>query len=215
MVKIIENKEAIYDTDDYDVVLMGVSTHNLIMGNFQGKMVVKYPIVNEVYNSTAYGDLGKLGKRITIDDIGEGKPIISLMFICTYPSRKKDFIDYDAFEKCLKTANAEFKGLRVMSTMIGMSKYDGKGEREKCLEIIRNTCKDIDLTLYDYELISIEEEVIRQRLYFKKLKDEYKNDKEMIQKISEMAKEMRKKTFLPSNKYLTARNREKDEILNI
>ena len=41
MVKIIKGKEAIYDVEDYDVVLMGISTHNTLMGKFQGKMGIK------------------------------------------------------------------------------------------------------------------------------------------------------------------------------
>ena len=85
MITIIKNKEAIYDTEKYEVVLVGVSTHNMLMGNFQGKIGVKYPIVEQANNNTAYGDLRKLGKRLTIDNLGEGKPIISLMYICTYP----------------------------------------------------------------------------------------------------------------------------------
>ena len=51
MVTIIKDKEAIYDTDNFDVVLMGVSTHNMFMGNFQGKMAVKYPIIEKVINA--------------------------------------------------------------------------------------------------------------------------------------------------------------------
>ena len=49
---IIKNKEPIYETEDYDVVLIGVSTHNILMGNFQGKMGIKYPIVEKVNNQT-------------------------------------------------------------------------------------------------------------------------------------------------------------------
>ena len=89
MVTIIKDKEAIYDTEKYDVVLLGLSTHNVLMGNFQGKMAVKYPIIEKAYYNTPVGDIRKLGKRITIDDLGDEKPKISLMFICTYPSRKK------------------------------------------------------------------------------------------------------------------------------
>lgn len=212
-VTIIKNKEAIYDTEEYDVVLVGVSTHNMLMGNFQGKMAIKFPIFEKVYNKTAYGDLRKLGKRITIDDLGEGKPIISLMYICTYPSIKKDFIDYDALEKCLRTANAEFKGKRVMTTLLGSTRFDGKGDRQKCLNIIRKTTNDIDLYVYDYEQITLVEEARRQVGYFKKLKQQYKNDKEKLEQIKEMAKEMRKKTFLPMDVYAT-KQRKEDDILN-
>lgn len=214
MVTIIKDKEAIYDTEKYDVVLLGLSTHNVLMGNFQGKMAVKYPIIEKAYYNTPVGDIRKLGKRITIDDLGDEKPKISLMFICTYPSRKKDFIDYEALEKCLKTANAEFKGMRVMSTILGSSKFDGRGNKEKCISIIKECCKDIDLYLYDYEQISIKDEIYRQRKYFKELKENYKNDKEMVSKIKDMAFEMRKKTFLPDNKYFIKKSKEEDEILN-
>lgn len=211
MITIVKNKEPIYDTDNFDVVLMGVSTHNMFMGNFQGKMGVKYPIVEKVNNSTPYGDLRKLGKRVTIDN---NKPIISLMYICTYPSRKDNFIDYEALEKCLKTANSEFKGKKVLTTVLGSTQFDGKGDKEKCMKIIEECTKDLDLYVYDFEPITIKEEVKRQKKYFTQLKKTYKDNKEMLEKINEMAMEMRKKTFLPTNMYLRKKNKENDEILN-
>lgn len=212
-VTIIKNKEPIYDTDDYDVVLVGVSTHNQLRGNFQAKIGKKYPIVEEVYDNTPYGDLRKLGKRITFDDL---QPIISLMFVCTYPSRKGAFLDYDALEKCLKTANAEFKGKKVMTTIVGASTFDGKGDRRKCLKLLRDCTKDLDLYVYDYEQITLRQEYDRQVKYFKKLKEQYKDDKEMLEKIKQTAEEMRKKTYvtLTINKG-RSRNRTDDDILNI
>ncbi len=213
-VTLISDKEAIYETDNYDVVLVGVSTHNTLMGNFQGKIGVKYPKVKEAYYSTSYGDLRKLGKRLTIEDLGEGKPIISLMFVCTYPSRKKYFIDYDALERCLRTANAEFKGKKVLTTIVGSTKFDGKGDREKCLELLNDCCTDIDLFVYDYKQISVKEEILRQRKYFKKIKDNYRDNREMLDKISEMAMEMRKKTYLPTDMYFIKKPKEEDELLN-
>ena len=213
MISIIKNKEAIYDTEKYEVVLVGVSTHNMLMGNFQGKIGVKYPIVEQANNNTAYGDLRKLGKRLTIDNLGEGKPIISLMYICTYPSIKKDFIDYNALEKCLKTANNEFKGKKVLTTLLGSTRFDGRGEREKCLEIIDKNTKDLDLYIYDYEQISIKDEIYRQRKYFKKLKEKYKGNKEKIEEIKSLSFEMRKKTFLPTDMYFVKKKKEDDELL--
>jgi hypothetical protein len=212
MITIIKDKEPIYDTDNFDAVLLGVSTHNMFMGNFQSKMAVKYPIIEKVNNSTPYGDIRKLGKRITVDDT---KPIISLMYICKYPSRKDNFIDYEALENCLKTANSEFKGKKVLTTVLGSTKFDGKGDKEKCLKIIEESTKDLDLYVYDYEQITIKEEIKRQNQYFRKLKDKYKGNKEMQKKIKELSVEMRKKTFLPTDMYLTTKkNKEDDEILN-
>lgn len=212
MITFIKDKEPIYDTEQYDVVLVGTSTHNDLRGNFQAKIGIKYPIVEKVNNKTPYGDLRKLGKRITIDD---NTPIISLMYICTYPSRKDNFIDYDALEKCLKTANAEFKGKKVMSTVIGSTSFDGKGDRDKCLEIIEECTKDLDLYVYDYEQISIKEEVERQEDYFKKLRKKYKNDKEMLEKLKELKMEMRNKTYLPTDRYIKGKKKKEDDDILI
>lgn len=212
MVTIIKNREPIYDTEDFDVVLMGVSTHNMLMGNFQGKMGVKYPIVEEVNNNTPYGDLRKLGKRITIDDIG--KPIISLMYICTYPSIKKCFLDYGALENCLRTANTEFKGKKVLTTVLGSTRFDGRGNKRKCMNIIRECTNGLNVYIYDYEQISINEELKRQLKYFKGIKEKYKGNKEKIKEIKEMQMEMREKTFIPTDKYWVKKKKEDDDILN-
>lgn len=210
----IKDNEPIYDTDKYEVVLVGVSTHNVLMGNFQPKVANKYPVVEKVYYSTPCGDMRKLGKRVTIDDLGDGKPIVSLMFICSYPSRKGLYLDYDALEKCLTTANAEFKGKRVMTTMLGTTRFDGKGDKDRCLEIIEKCCKDIDLYIYDYEQISTGEEIERQKKYFKKLRSQYRKDKEMMLKIRELEFEMRKRTYLPTRECFLGKKSETDNILN-
>jgi len=211
MITFIKDKEPIYDTESYDVVLIGTSTHNDLRGNFQSKMRIKYPIIEKVNNKTPYGDLRKLGKRVTIDD---NKPIISLMYMCTYPSRKSNYIDYDALEKCLMTANAEFKGKKVMTTVIGSTQFDGKGDREKCLSIMERCTKDLDLYVYDYEQITTREEIIRQDEYFKKLRKQYKDDKEMLKKLKDLKIEMRRKTYLPTDTYIKGKkNKEDDDIL--
>ena len=209
MVTIIKDKEAIYDTEQYDVVLMGLSTHNIFMGSFQGKMAVKYPIVEKVNDSTPYGDIRKLGKCITIHD---NAPIISLMYICTYPSRKDNFIDYEGLRKCLETANNDFKGKKVMTTLLGSTKFDGKGDREKCLKIIEETTKDLDLYIYDFEQITIKEEMKRQNRYFAKIKEQIKGNKEQLEKVKQMMEEMRKRTFLPTDKYLKGKNKKNEEF---
>lgn len=214
MFEFVKDTEPIYKTEEFDVILLGVSTHNMLMGNFQAKIGVKYPLIEEVNNSTPYGDLRKLGKRITIDDLGEGKPIISLMYICTYPTVKKEYLDYKALERCLRTANSEFKGKRIMTTVLGSSNFDGRGNREKCLKIMEETLKDVNVTIFDYEQIKIKDEIKRQNRYFTALRKKHKGDKEMLSKITEMQYEMREKTFLPTKTYLSLKRREEDDILN-
>lgn len=164
MVNIIKDKEPIWETDKYDVILVGTTIYCMLTNGFQSKVRLKYPYIDEINDSTNYGDMRKLGKRLTID----GKPIISLMYIANYPHSKRVFLDYDALEYALSTANAEFKGKKVMTTMLGCSKFDGNGDKEKVLEIMLKTTKDLDLDVYDYDQLEKRKEI---RLYFNRIKD--------------------------------------------
>lgn len=165
MLKIIKDKDPIWETDNFDVILIGTSIYNQLNGGFQSKMKYKYPIVDEKNRETKYADFSKLGTRITINDT----PIISLMYICGYPRPNIDTVDYDSLTKCLLTANAEFRGKKVMATILGSSQFDGNGDKDKCLKIIEDTTKDLDITLYDYEQKKRADEIREQKMYLKSL----------------------------------------------
>ena len=165
MLKIIKDKDPIWETDKFDVILIGTSIYNQLNGGFQSKMKYKYPIVDEKNRETKYADFSKLGTRITINDT----PIISLMYICGYPRPNIDTVDYDSLTKCLLTANAEFRGKRVMATILGSSQFDGNGDKDKCLKIIEGSTKDLDITLYDYEQKKRIDEIREQKMYLKSL----------------------------------------------
>ena len=165
MLKIIKDKDPIWDTDKFDVILIGTSIYNQLNGGFQSKMKYKYPIVDEKNRETKYADFSKLGTRITINDT----PIISLMYICGYPRPNIDTVDYDSLTKCLLTANAEFRGKKVMATILGSSQFDGNGDKDKCLKIIEDSTKDLDITLYDYEQKKRAVEIREQKMYLKSL----------------------------------------------
>lgn len=165
MLKIIKDKDPIWDTDKFDVILIGTSIYNQLNGGFQSKMKYKYPIVDEKNRETKYADFSKLGTRITINDT----PIISLMYICGYPRPNIDTVDYDSLTKCLLTANAEFRGKKIMATILGSSQFDGNGDKDKCLKIIEDTTKDLDITLYDYEQKKRADEIREQKMYLKSL----------------------------------------------
>ena len=165
MLKIIKDKDPIWDTDKFDVILIGTSIYNQLNGGFQSKMKYKYPIVDEKNRETKYADFSKLGTRITINNT----PIISLMYICGYPRPNIDTVDYDSLTKCLLTANAEFRGKKVMATIIGSSQFDGNGDKDKCLKIIEDSTKDLDITLYDYEQKKRADEIREQKMYLKSL----------------------------------------------
>ncbi|MBP5458236.1 MAG: hypothetical protein J6Y37_17240 [Paludibacteraceae bacterium] len=157
MVELIEGRDAIWDTEKYDVVMVGTNINNSLRSGFQSKMRMKYPHIAVANNATDYGNTIKLGKRLTID----GDPIISLLYITrSHKFRGRSTLDYDALENCLVTANAEFRGKRVMTTLIGCSRFDGYGDRERVLDMLYRYCTDIDLYVYDYDQLNIEDEAI-------------------------------------------------------
>ena len=162
-IRIIENEDAIWHTDEYDVILVGTSIYNMLTNGFQCKLKLKYPEIEVANQTTNRGDRRKLGKRLTI----EGNPTISLLYICKYPGlRHGPPIDYDALENAIKTANKEFKGKKVMTTMIGCSEFDGNGDKERVLEILNRCATDMDVTVYDYHQMRKRDEI---RVIFKKL----------------------------------------------
>ena len=165
MLKIIKDKDPIWETDNFDVILIGTSIYNQLNGGFQSKIKYKYPIVDEKNRETKYADFSKLGTRITINDT----PTISLMYICGYPRPNIDTVDYDSLTKCLLTANAEFRGKKVVTTILGSSQFDGNGDKDKCLKIIKDSTKDLDITLYDYEQKKRADEIREQKMYLKSL----------------------------------------------
>ena len=165
MLKIIKDKDPIWETDKFDVILIGTSIYNQLNGGFQSKIKYKYPIVDEKNRETKYADFSKLGTSITINDT----PTISLMYICGYPRPNIDTVDYDSLTKCLLTANAEFRGKKVLTTILGSSQFDGNGDKDKCLKIIKDSTKDLDITLYDYEQKKRADEIREQKMYLKSL----------------------------------------------
>lgn len=154
---VIKDKDLIWDTDNYDVILVGTSIYNMLTQGFQAKMALKYPHIVEVNDSTTYADTRKYGKCMIID----GKPKIILMYMSAFQNSLYDVVNYEALEQCLETVNNECKGLKVASTIIGASRFDGGGDKERCLRLMLDKLKDIDLTIYDYEQVEKRYEIAK------------------------------------------------------
>lgn len=157
MIDFVRNKDLIWETDNYDVILVGTSIYCMLSNGFQGKINLKYPFLEEENNKTSYGNLKKLGTRITINK--ENTPIISLMYICKHPHKTREFISYDALEQCLRTAMAEFKGKKIATTLLGCSVFDGNGDKDKILNIIEDCTKGYNLDVYDYKQLDKNDEI--------------------------------------------------------
>lgn len=188
MIKIINDVELINEMDKYDVILVGTSIYCMLTGGFQSKLKFKYPEIEEINNKTGYGDIRKLGTRKTIDKI---TPTISLMFICHYPAKSREYIDWKAFEQCLQTANAEFIGKKVAATVLGGSEFDGNADKDKCIDLIDRLTPSLDLTLYDYKQISRREEENNYKKWVTSLKEtNIEQYNEIFPRIKEKLKEL-------------------------
>lgn len=157
MVTIIKDMPLINDVFKYDVILIGTSINNALGNGFQRQVRINFPVVDEINKSTNYGDIRKLG---TVKVVGT-TPIFCLCYINKSkrrPDINPDYLDYDSLEKCLKLINENFKGKQVASTILGLSDYEGNGDREKIIEIIENNSNNLDIYLYDYQQLDYEQE---------------------------------------------------------
>ena len=166
---IIKGKDPIWETDKYDVILVGTSIFCMLSNGFQSKIKNKYPYIDKINDSTKYGDRRKLGNS------------------------KRVVLHYDALEHALATANAEFKGKRVLTTVLGSSKFDGNGEHDKVLEIMRKTLKDVDVDVYDYEQIDRRKEI---KVNLRKIRDLSTVDREKYKSLWKRKDEILKKLYL-------------------
>lgn len=154
--RIIKDKEPIFEVDKYDVVLVGTSVYGILTNGFQGKMANRYPYIVDENLKQPYGDLRRLGTRITITK--EGYPTISLLYISGYPKKGLHSLDYEALDKCLKTAAMEFKGERIITTVLGDTQFDGEGNRRRILNMIDRAFEGMDIDVYDYPQFNLKKE---------------------------------------------------------
>lgn len=166
MITIVENKDLIWDVEKYDVVLVGTSIYCTLGDGFQSKLRLKYPIIQTENDKTPYGDYRKLGKRLTISH--KDMPTISLMYICDRGKYNRTAIDYDALENCLRAANAEFNDKKVVTTILGSTSFDGNGDEEKCMNLIKECTPNLDLTIYTYKQLGNK---VEKKEYIKYLRE--------------------------------------------
>lgn len=190
MLTIIENEQLINHVFDYDVILVGTSIMNALGNGFQYQIRVNFPEVDKANKATKYGDLRKLGTVKVVNT----NPIFCLLYISKGGYRKDikpEYIDYAAFEDTMKLINENFKGKRIASTIIGMNQYEGGGDKEKLLNIIKRNSENIELFLYDCE----------QYDYAKERDSRWKNIVSQIGKIEHGEYEKLKKQFFWQNAF--------------
>jgi hypothetical protein len=143
--------------------------------------MLNYPYVYNKNLETKYGDMNKLGT--VLECTSEGEPTFCLCFIVKgnfRPDLEKDYLSYESLENCLKLVNILYKGKRIACPLLGASRFDGNGDRERIMEIFNRCTNDIELTIFDYFQPSRDEELTKM------MRDEYevkKHDKEAFYKL--------------------------------
>lgn len=191
---IIKDIDIFNHFNEYDVILLGTNTYCTLCNGLQHKVRLDYPEVDKANMNTKYGDPRKLGNRLTIS----GEPTISLCYITHgfnfRPDIRPDYLDYEALENCLRTANVEFANKRVATSVMGSSRFDGNGDKNKILEIFKECITRFDITIYDYFQKSREEELKEEWEEIVKWKDiDYNKFKELVKQRKEKANERRNK----------------------
>ena len=178
MINIIKDVDLFNHFSEYDAVLIGTNTYCTMSQGIQLQVMLNYPYVYDKNLETKYADPEKLGT--IIDCKSDGEPTFCLCFICGgnfRPDLQKDYLSYESLEKCLRLVNLLYRGKKLAAPLLGASRFDGNGDRDKIMEIFNNTIKDVDLTIYDYHQKSRAEqmkEVREKELEVKKVdREEY------------------------------------------
>lgn len=149
-IHIIKNRPLIEDIFDYDVIIIGTGIHNALGNGFQYDIKINFPKVEQMVKSTPYADPRKLG---TVSVLNE-TPIFCVGFIHQGGYRKDinpDYLNYSALEDVIKLVNENFDNKKIATTLIGCSKFDGNGNKEKVLNIFNGLLGNNEYYIYDYE----------------------------------------------------------------
>lgn len=161
MIQYIEGEDIISYLNEYDVILVGTNTYCTMSQGFQLKVMLNFPYVMEDNMKTKYGDRRKLGT--IFESKKDNEPTFCLCFITNgynfRPDVQQDYLSYESLGQCLKVINVVYKGMRVGTTLLGCSRFDGNGDKEKVRTLFSENCKDVDIDIYDYEQLSRSEEL--------------------------------------------------------
>ena len=148
-VTIVKDKFLIEDIKKYTIVLVPMSANNSMNSGFAYEIGLNFPLIREKVQTTPYGDRRKFGTVSVFKD--EGITFCICFMHTGGQSKQAEYVKYDSLADCLDLININFKGKTVASPILGSTKYDGRGDKEKIINIFKEHCTDIDLILYDYE----------------------------------------------------------------
>lgn len=152
MVEIIENEPLIKHASEFDIILVGTNCYQVMTNGFQYEIKHVFPYVQEINDTTKYGDISKVGTFVECKK--EGNPLIILGFISfgyNFKGSDKEYIDYEGLISILKLLNIIYKGKSVATTVIGSTPFDGNGDRDRIISIFNKYAKDMNVSIFDYK----------------------------------------------------------------
>lgn len=190
MITVIQDEDIMTHILEYDVILIGTNVYCTLSQGVQREVALNYPYVRELNFKTKYGDESKMGNILECK--AEDEPLIILLYICRgYPCKKvtgDDYLSYDSLEKCLKLVNAKYKNKKIACPLLGCSRFDGNGDKEKVMEIFQKNTTNLNVTIYDYFQKSRNEKQIATRKKEMEVKaKDYQAYYEMVKKRKEEA----------------------------
>lgn len=162
MLSIKDGEDIFNHVTEHDAILLGTNLYASMANGLQLDVSLNYPYVYDDNMSTKYGDIRKLGT--ILESVREGSPMFVICYITKGYNCRPDlnggcYLEYEALENCLKLINARYQGMNIGSPILGSSKFDGNGDKERILDLFRRHITNSDLTLYDYEQLSRSEKM--------------------------------------------------------
>lgn len=149
-INIINQIPLIEKVFDYDIIIVGTGIHNALGNGFQYDVKINFPKVEESIKKTPYADPRKLGTVTVIND----EPIFCVGFIHKGAYRKDlspDYLNYDSLKEVLSLIDENFENKRIACPLLGCSKYDGNGNKDKVLKLFNELSDRNEYFIYDYE----------------------------------------------------------------
>ena len=152
MISIIKDVDIYEHLNEYDVILVGTNLYCTMSQGLQLKVMLNYPYVYDKNLETRYGDIDKLGTVLECKE--DGEPTFCLCFITKgfnfRPDLESDYLSYEALEKCLNLINILYKGKNIACPLLGSSRFDGNGDKERIMDLFNKCITDVNVTIFDY-----------------------------------------------------------------
>lgn len=188
MINVIKDIDIYDHFNEYDVILIGTNVYCTMSQGIQLKVMLNYPYVYNKNLETKYGDVAKMGT--ILECVNDGEPTFCLCFITKgynfRPDLESDYLSYESLEKCLKLVNICYRGKKIATTLLGSSRFDGNGNRDRIYEIFANCLTDVDCTIFDYFQKSRAEEL--KEVWSKELEVKKVDRKAFYKMVSERKK---------------------------